>query len=409
MIPDRLAKARVLGDWPEEAVEGPVIEVSPDGPVSDIQTAIDLCLTGRTEFGTARRVIRIVAGFYPGPVVIPEGAPPLTLRGDGPREVIVAARIDAQMPGEEYARRFGPRIRAMHRDSRAHFERIAAREVISTGNSGVLTVLAEGCRIEGMTLRNDYACDRAAAAPEGASHDMDGRFAEGQHQAVALHVAADRVALHNVHLSSFQDTLYLQAPQGRPVPRFHVSDSVIEGDVDFIFGGATAFFEGCEVRSRGARGASNWATAPSTALSSPYGFVFHRCAFRHDGTEACANGGCRLGRQWFEGVRASPYTDPEVRLTDRSFAEGGEKGISRRTLEAVGKCALVACEIGRHINREAPWDDWGAPGSERHRPVQPGSDVFLGHLQDWLRDRAPGFERPEPSEPWLEIIDCRWL
>jgi pectinesterase len=164
--------------------------VDPSGPaapnvVRDLQDAVDRAL------GARRRVyIALAPGLHPGPVHLPASAPPITLYGMGaPEAVELSAAVDAEMTGAEYAARFGGRFREAAPETRAIFERIAARPTISTANAAVLRVESDGFQARGITVRNAYGCDRAAAAGPGASRNAAGQFSEGQHQAVALHIA----------------------------------------------------------------------------------------------------------------------------------------------------------------------------------------------------------------------------
>ena len=74
-------------------------------------------------------------------------------------------------------------------------------------------------------------------------------------QALALLVTGDKAIFHNVRFLGNQDTLYAGsrncAPDGdNCIPaRQYFSDCYIEGNVDFIFGDAKAYFRNCEIRS----------------------------------------------------------------------------------------------------------------------------------------------------------------
>ena len=61
-------------------------------------------------------------------------------------------------------------------------------------------------------------------------------------QAEAVYVNGDRCVLRNADFLSFQDTLNLSG-------RVYVTDSYIEGDVDYVWGYGTACFERCELRT----------------------------------------------------------------------------------------------------------------------------------------------------------------
>ncbi len=97
----------------------------------------------------------------------------------------------------------------------------------------------------------------------------------------------------------------------------------IEGDVDFIFGGATAYFEECEIHSLTRNSdPDGYITAASTPEGRTYGYVFDRCRFTSD----CAPESVYLGRPW------------------RSFA----------------KTVILRSELGAHIKKEG-WHDWNKP------------------------------------------------
>lgn len=379
----------------------------PDG----LQAAIDEVLN---EGGRHRRHIRLTPGEGAGPVYVPRSAPPLTITGEAAR---LSAQVDAQMSGAEYRRRFARRFTEAHPDTRAIFERIAAKERITTHNASVLRVEADDTVLRGLTIENTYACDRASAAPPDALPDAQGRYATGQHQAVALHVAgADSVVLDGLALTSFQDTLYLQHPGAFSTARTYLTGCRIAGDVDFIFGQATAFFHDCTIVSRGERGAMSWVAAPATSLGTSYGFVFDDCRFSSDG----APGRFLLGRQWFEGVRASPYGTANVpgyvcRFGAESRYDPPGGTISRATLESVGKCIVLRSELGPHLHPTMPWGDWNggdyaedgtyrpAPWNPRFRPVQTGPGEMATLLHDWLDREGVCLSTPLGPETWLGL------
>ncbi len=413
-----LAGAERLDPW--DPVGGKALELPADyvvdqtgtkaGAFSTVQEAVDQAIRdAKGEGAKHRRTIEITAGRYEGPVYLPKAAPPLTLRGIG--NPTISARIDAMMPGQEFGARFQGRFAKARPSTKAIFDRIAAREVVTTGNSAVLRIESDDAVISGLRVENLYACDRAAAAPSGEAPDAEGRFARGQHQAVALHVAgADRVHLHDLELSGFQDTLYLQSPTPFSTARTCLTDCLVEGDVDFIFGAATAFFQNCTIHSRGLRGAKGWVTAPSTNIRTPYGFVFAECDFTHDGAEFGQNAAFHLGRQWFQGVRATPYGDSTVEGYECHAAELSRYDppvglISRQTLESVGKCVVAGGSIGPHINPEIPWDGWNTPNwTPRFRPAQIRCRDFLTYLGGWLREQDLDYSDLDPDEIWLGIL-----
>ncbi len=194
---------------------------------------------------------------------------------------------------------------------------------VGTFRSYTLLVLADGCSLRGLTIRN-------TAGPR-----------EDVGQCVALFADGDCFSCADCTLLSHQDTLYTGPLPPREVqkngflgptqflprrPQRHRYDRCrIEGDVDFIFGGAAAWFEDCDIVSINSytdgRVPGGYATAASTPEGQKYGYVFHRCRFLAG--EGVADASMYLGRPW------------------REFA----------------KTVLLHCEIGPHIRPEG-WHDW---------------------------------------------------
>ncbi|SHM06278.1 pectinesterase family protein [Roseibium suaedae] len=392
---------------PEDRPSAHVAEPGQDSLLKVIDKAVRLA----RQTGSRERIyIELLPGTYTGLVYVPgflvDGSPvPITLfsRDEDPSQTVIEADIDAEMPGSEYAERFAAGFDGLDASIADIYRRIAAEEKINTLNASVLRVENEGFQLRNVTVRNLYNCDREDMylPSEKRRKNARGQYPKGQHQAVALLIAgADRVHLENVHLSSFQDTLYFRSPRKGTTVRSFYRRCDIEGDVDFIFGQATAYFDKCVIRSRGSRAGHAYVAAPSTDIRTTYGIVFHDCEFTHDGDPSALRGTFNLGRQWFEAVRATPYGEPSVpgyscRLGEVSAYAEPEGTVSRETLFSVGKCVLINCRVGPHINKSAPWAEWmggtfGADGhyapqgwSLRYRPVQVSARDFLENLKDW--------------------------
>jgi pectin methylesterase-like acyl-CoA thioesterase len=137
-----------------------------------------------------------------------------------------------------------------------------------TLKSATVSVRADDFFADGITFANDYSRGRELA-PQGS-------------QAVAVLVTGDRAVFRNARFLSAQDTLYVgskscASEQGPCVPsRQYFADCYIEGNVDFIFGDAKAFFKHCEIHAIAHK------TVMLTAQSKHYpeqesGFVFEDC------------------------------------------------------------------------------------------------------------------------------------
>jgi pectinesterase len=116
-------------------------------------------------------------------------------------------------------------------------------------------------------------------------------------QALAIRVDGDRVVFRGCRFLGWQDTVLVN--RGRQ----YFVDCHIVGATDFIFGGATAFFENCEIHCAG----NGYVTAASTPLEQPYGFVFKRCRINGVSPEVKTY----LGRPWRDHA-AVTFVDTEM-------------------------------------------------------------------------------------------------
>ena len=137
-------------------------------------------------------------------------------------------------------------------------------------------------------------------------------------QAIALYADGDRLLFERVRLLGHQDTLFTgplppkeKEPNGFIGPkqfapringRQYYKDCYICGDVDFIFGSATAYFEHCTIESlarlqKGEGEIQGYVTAASTAEGQTYGYVFFECKLI---SRDCKNATVYLGRPWRE-------------------------------------------------------------------------------------------------------------
>jgi Pectin methylesterase len=153
-------------------------------------------------------------------------------------------------------------------------------------------------------------------------------------QAIALYLDGDNILLEECIIRANQDTLFL-APlpekemekdgfigpkqfTPRTTRTFRFKKCIIEGSVDFIFGGATAFFDDCDFVSVD----KGWVFAPSTPENVDEGFVARNCRFLCK--ENVPDQSCFIARPW------------------REYA----------------KVKLINCFLGSHIHPRG-WDDWG--------------------------------------------------
>ncbi len=168
-------------------------------------------------------------------------------------------------------------------------------------------------------------------------------------QALAVYADGDRLFFENCGFISSQDTLFTAPlpptaakPGGftgpgetkeRIMGRHLYKNCFLQGDVDFIFGSATAYFHNCIIYSKkpGDRKPPEsphdeviygYVTAASTPFNVPYGYVFNECKFTSD----CPPHTIYLGRPWREWA----------------------------------KTVFLKCEMGAHIH-PLGYQDWNKP------------------------------------------------
>jgi pectinesterase len=115
-------------------------------------------------------------------------------------------------------------------------------------------------------------------------------------QALAVRVDGDRVVFRNCRFLGWQDTIFLD--RGRQ----YFEDSLVTGHVDFIFGGATTWFERCRMHVW----RSGYITAAATPREAAYGFVF-----AHGRITGAAEALTYLGRPWRQFAQVT-FLDTEM-------------------------------------------------------------------------------------------------
>jgi pectin methylesterase-like acyl-CoA thioesterase len=106
-------------------------------------------------------------------------------------------------------------------------------------------------------------------------------------QAVALRATGQRQQFLGCRFIAHQDTLYTHSGSQ------YFRDCYVEGTVDFVFGGATAVLQNCEIRNVDNGSAT---TAPNTDSSTPYGIVFLGGKFT--AVSSVKSGSVALARPW---------------------------------------------------------------------------------------------------------------
>ena len=245
-----------------------VVALDGSGQFTSLQEAISAAPM-RTDPAGPRWVILVKPGTYRERIYVQRERGHMLVQGEDAATTVITFALNATLPGPD-------------------------GQPIGTFRTPTVQIDGDGMIWENLTIAN-------AAGPVG--------------QAVALRADGDRLVFRHCRFLGWQDTMLLN--RGRD----YFDDCTIEGAVDFIFGGATAFFDRCHIHCLG----DGYITAASTPKGQRFGFVLA------DGAITAAAGvRSYLGRPW------------------RDFA----RTVFLRTTMA----AAV---------RPEGWHNWGKPGAER--------------------------------------------
>jgi len=210
------------------------------GQYATVQEAIDAVPGTSGQPNGQRYVINIMPGSYMERVNVPSYKPLITLRGQDPLTTTLTFNETTGTPPPEPT---------------AHASTV---------------VLGADFIAENITFENSFG--------PGAN-------------ALAIYAKADRLIFNNVRFVGWSDTL--RAEFGR---QYYV-DSYVEGNVDFIYGKGTAFFDNTTInaKSNGYVTAQGRETAEETN-----GYVFQDCTI----TGSAPSGSVYLGRPWQQYSRA---------------------------------------------------------------------------------------------------------
>ncbi|MCD7885791.1 MAG: pectinesterase family protein [Lachnospiraceae bacterium] len=232
-----------------------------------------------------------------------------------------------------------------------------------TFNTAVMLFAGRDITVENITIKN-------TAGP-----------GEQAGQALAIYAGADRLTFRNCRLIGYQDTVFAgyvkdfdqnpypmlpdfftesQVPISSSPVRNYFKDCYICGDIDFIFGPNTAFFENCEIHTE----RESFISAASTWEGQEYGLVFSHCALTGRDTQE-------------ERIQGREGTQGGEETQGREEDQGGEETRSRETQEQeacntylgrpwrdYARTAFVCCTMGSHIYPEG-WDNWNKPKAEK--------------------------------------------
>ncbi|AOR61021.1 pectinesterase PemB [Pectobacterium parmentieri] len=246
--------------------------------------------------------IKLLPGIYTGAVYIPADAPPLTLFGTGeqPNDVVIQLALDSMFSPATYRETVNSHGEYQPGDPAWYMYDLCASKqnaTIDTICAAVVWSQSDNLQMKNLTVVNALL------------DSVDGRA----HQAVALRTDGDKIQLERVRLIGRQDTFFVNTSNLRNeyvtdrYSRAYIKDSYIEGDVDYVFGRATAVFDRVHFHTVSSRGAKDiHVFAPDSMPWAQYGFLAVSCRFTGD--EGFSRGRkAKLGRAWDQGARQTGY------------------------------------------------------------------------------------------------------
>jgi pectinesterase len=195
-----------------------VVAADGSGQYKTVQEAIAAAPTGSV---TNPIVIRIKPGVYKELIYVQREKRYVRLIGEDASKTVVTYGLHANMIGMD-------------------------GKPMGTYRTPTAVIDADDFTVENVTFEN-------SAGPVG--------------QALAIRIDGDRVVFRGCRFLGWQDTVFTNRG------RHFFQDCYIQGHVDFIFGGSTAFFDRCHVHCL----KNGYITAASTPQEHPYGFVFSHC------------------------------------------------------------------------------------------------------------------------------------
>ncbi|MEW2397879.1 pectinesterase family protein [Streptomyces sp. NPDC046862] len=325
-----------IGTASTKAAAATTLTVAKDGSgqYTSVQKAVDAVPANNG----SRVVIQVKPGTYRETVKVPSNKPHVTFQGTG------ASRKDTVIVFNNAAGTPKP-----------------GGGTYGTGGSATVAVEADDFQARNLTITNDF--------DEGANQNLSG------HQAVALRTAADKVFLDGVIVNGDQDTLLLDTAAKDKLGRVYVTNSYVTGNVDFIFGRATAVIDRSVItlKKRWDGTSAGYVTAPSTAANRK-GILINRTTVNGD----VSAGSFFLGRNWHAGGDAS--LDPQTTVRDSTLSAA----IKSTPWSDMGGFSWKDDRFAEYKNTGP-----GSGSASSNRPQLSDSQAAGQEVADWLGDWTP--------------------
>ncbi|MFF6806206.1 pectinesterase family protein [Streptomyces sp. NPDC012616] len=323
------------GSTTKAAAAATTLTVAKDG--SGQYTTVQAAVNAVPANNPSRVVIAVRPGTYRELVKVPSNKPHVTIQGTG------GSRKDTTIVYNNASGTPKP-----------------GGGTYGTGGSATVAVEADDFQARNLTISNDF--------DEGAHQDIAG-------QAVALRTAADKVFLDGVIVTGDQDTLLVDTASKDKLGRVYMTNSYVVGNVDFIFGRATAVIDKSVItlKKRFNGTSAGYVTAPST-VAGRKGILIANTTIGGDVSDRSFY----LGRPWHAGGDAS--LDPQTTIRNS-------------TLSAAIRTAPWTDMSGFHWkdDRFAEYQNKGAGAgaASSERPHLSDAQATGQEVADWLAGWTP--------------------
>ncbi|WP_030612499.1 pectinesterase family protein [Streptomyces achromogenes] len=312
------------------------LTVAKDG--SGQYTTVQAAVNAVPANNASRVVIAVKPGTYRETVKVPSNKPHVTIQGTGAsrKDTVIVYNNASGTPKPDGSGTYG------------------------TGGSATVAVEADDFQARNLSITNDF--------DEAAHQDI-------AQQAVALRTASDKVFLDGVIVSGDQDTLLLDTASKDRLGRVYMTNSYVIGNVDFIFGRATAVIDKSVItlKKRWNGTSAGYVTAPSTAANRK-GILIANSTVSGDVSDRTFY----LGRPWHAGGDATLDPQTTVRNTSLSAA------IKTTPWTDMSGFSWKDDRFAEYKNTGA-----GAGSAGTDRPQLTDTQASTQEIGDWLGDWTP--------------------
>ncbi|MEU4345993.1 pectinesterase family protein [Streptomyces sp. NPDC023838] len=305
------------------------------GQYKTVQAAVDAVPVNNP----SRVVISVKPGTYRETVNVPANKPHLTIQGSGTsrKDTVIVYGNAAGMRKPDGSGTYG------------------------TPGSATVSIRSDDSQLRNLTVSNDF---------DEASHQS-----LKDHQAVALLTIADKIVLDGLIVSGDQDTLELETAAAGTPGRVYVTHSYIVGNVDFIFGRATAVIDQSVItlKKRWNGTSAGYITAPSTQAGRN-GILINRSTVNGDVSASSFY----LGRNWHPG--GDKTADPQTTVRNSTLSAA----IKRTPWSDMGGFSWKDDRFAEYMNTGP-----GAGPKSTDRPHLTDSQAASQKVSDWLGGWTP--------------------